>query len=177
MEMSIEGKWKGVYRYAEAGPGDDDCPFTADLTIVVWEIMGTITDHREPVKIVPFRSTFEACRHRLTYTQIRNAEKFLRAYPDAAQKSELPLKAEVYGERSLSRIRFEKSYSGLYRTSWLYGGGEKVISETTQHKVWYEGALSPDEQVIEGTWNIRRPGVFGRWLKPLGMGTFRMEKC
>lgn len=174
--MSIEGEWKGVYRYGGSSPGDQECSFTADLTFVVWEITGTITDLRDVVSVIPFQSSFDADKGSMTPRQLRRAEKFLRRYPDAALRVELPVEAEVYGDRLRSRIRFEKSYKGLHKTSWILGCGEVVVSETAHHKVWYEGRLSSDEAIIEGTWKVRRPGFFGRWFKPLNSGSFRMER-
>lgn len=174
--MSIEGEWKGRYSYSQPGPGSEDCPFTAQIRCVSRNISGSIVDHRERVTVTPYRPIFEASKASMTPKQVADTEEFLRQFPDAALRSELPLEAEIDGELRLSRIWFVKRYSGPHKISWILGNREVVQHESSSHKVWYEGRLSPGEDVIEGTWKIRPTGILGQWQEPSVTGTFRMDR-
>jgi hypothetical protein len=174
--MSIEGEWKGFYRYAQAGPGAEDCPFTASIACDGRRISGSTVDHRDRITTLPYRQIYEAFGGTMSPEDLASAREFLREYPDAEWRSELPLEAEIHGEIRLSRVMFAKRYLGTERGTWIFGDREVVDYDVQGHHVFYEGRLSSDESAIEGTWLIRKPGLLGQFQEPASTGTFTMSK-
>lgn len=175
--MAIDGAWQGFYAYpSQSGRSrPDNYPITALFQTHGDRITGRMWDGETSWE-TPFTEIVQDNRESWSETDVKIAEMIVERTPEVTYKSSLPTESELLGTCKPPIINFVKKYIGVHESLWSGPDGEHLIHRTSSHKVFYVGTLNEDETVIEGTWFIREPGMFGRWRKPNATATFRLER-
>lgn len=173
-ELGVTGVWTGHYcdpGNVGEGEGSDVFPITASIQCKQGRVSGTMSD-KLTSRAITILEILEKSRDHFSPTGIVDAEALAIQHPDATWRVELPPDSDLSGTFKTPRVSFVKRYRGLHSASWHVGTRVQNVTNVEGHEVRYEGTLSSDGSIIEGTWHIRGRGLLRRWLKPERTGTF-----
>ncbi len=103
--------------------------------------------------------------------------EMLRRHPGAIIETTLPTDSVVRGRFSGDVVAFAKTYEGPHSIRYRDALTNLGSIVRPKHQVHYSGVLDAARGVIEGTWEIRQPGLFGRFRARQGTGTFFLARA
>jgi hypothetical protein len=169
--VEITGRWVGFYRYASEQMGA--FPITAEIRQegdrITGEMYDQITRQSNFLEVI-----LKHRREEFSPSTCLQIEYLIRQFgdEDIVVNSQLPDTSDLDGKVTGDRVDFTKSYRGSEEQSWTVGGEVIGASERPRHTVRYSGHIDREKGCIVGGWAIRRQGFLGRFLPPLGRGTF-----
>jgi hypothetical protein len=170
----VSGYWSGHYQYDSLLQAGRTCPVAATL----WEVRGRI----EGVMSDGLTHSAYSLRKVLDNADAMGKisavvfEAMLRRHPGTTVEMSLPTDSVLRGRLRGDTLRFTKTYEGACTTRFLDAGWTLASVVSRHHRVHYSGVFDVARGVIEGTWEIRHPGPFGRFLPRRGTGTFFLAR-
>jgi hypothetical protein len=170
----VTGHWSGHYRHDSPMMAGRTYPITAAF----WEDRGRIEGAMSDGLTVSAYSLRKVLDNVVTkgLTPAPVFVEMLRRNPGAILETNLPTDSTLRGRLVGDVVTFTKTYEGAYTTRFLNAGWTLASVVSRRHRVHYSGVLDVARGVIEGTWEIRHPGLLGRFLPNRGTGTFFLAR-
>jgi hypothetical protein len=168
------GYWSGHYEHDSSVRSGRVFPIHATLLESRGRIEGLMSDEVTNFAFTLAKVLDNARSMGQTPAPAFNA--MLERHPDAIVESSLPAASTLRGRLRGESLTFVKTYEGAEET-WFRARGRTLASRVRpRHQVHYSGRFDAARGVIEGTWEIRQPGPFGRLLRRFGTGTFYLAR-
>jgi hypothetical protein len=181
-EHVLDGTWAGYYeqltslRTGEPDAVDDHLfPITAHFKVSGGRLQGEMEDG-VPETVILYREVVRLAADTLSAVVKRQAEWVLDRHPDIKLRNILPAKSDLAGAIVGETVTFTKRYRGMHRIAWIIDGVETGQRFVSNHRVHYEGTISPDGQTIEGRWRIYHRTLFGLLRKVATEGRFLLHR-
>lgn len=171
----LTGTWEGYYAHDVAVWKGKTSPITARIVQAGRRIEGTMTDGVTDWS-QPLRRAGEPEESLQYHRPLAAVQSGTRLPPRTVAASRLPAESDLRGRVRGARVAFTKTYRGVTQVRYLADG--EVLGARTKpaHVVHYRGVVDWTGETIEGSWAIRFPGPFGRFVAPMGTGTFLLRR-
>jgi hypothetical protein len=170
----ISGPWAGHYHYDSPTQAGRPYPIAATFWQVGGRIEGAMTDAVTDTAYGLQKVVDNAEAMGLVAAYVY--KRMLRRHPGAIMEMSLPSGSVIHGRVRGDVVSFTKTYEGSYAIHLRDAGSTLGSVVRPRHRVNYSGVFDVARGLIEGTWEIRRPGPFGRFLPRLGTGTFSLAR-
>lgn len=179
--LDITGEWVGYYvdenNSREGNPADPN-----DHVFPIWTRFsqtGTQIEGRTRDEVTSFGLSYKRMVEHYGKSwgeeERGSARELMETFPEIMMESTLPAHATLTGRIMGDQVTFTKRYIGVGETVMDMSDGRRItIGSSKNHAVGYEGTLNAEGDVLEGTWAIPNPGLFGRMKKPNNCGTFKL---